>query len=94
MELRGAHEVGGAPRGQVRPHPRGPLVAPPTHFFRLYILLYPRNIRESHETTFPPPQPSVPVRSHPGACSGAPLEGASTMEGFYIITIAPPMKCE
>ena len=48
------------------PHPRGPLVAPLTDFFRLYILLYPRNIKGRHETTFPPPQPSVPVRSHMG----------------------------
>ena len=83
------------PRGrEARPHPRGPLIAPPTYFLRLYILLYPKNIRESHETTFPPPQPSVPVRSHLGAFSGAPPEGALIMEGFYINTIASPMMCE
>src|SRR3954466_4849019 len=29
--------------------------APPTYFFCLYILLYPKNIRGSHETTFPFP---------------------------------------
>ena len=34
------------------------------------------------------------MRSHLGACFGAPPEGASTTEGFYINTIAPPMKCE
>ena len=28
------------------------------------------------------------------AYSGAPPEGASITEGFYINTIAPPMKCE
>ena len=77
-----------------RPHPRGPLVAPPTYFFRLYILIYPENIREHHETQFPPLQPSVPVRSHLGAFSGAPPEGALITEGFYINTIALPMKCE
>ena len=50
------------PRGrEARPHPRGPLVAPLTDFFRLYILVYPENIREHHETLFPPPQASVPV---------------------------------
>ena len=76
------------------PHPRGPLIAPPTYFLRIYILLYPENIREHQETLFPPPQPSVPVRSHLGAFSGAPPEGESIMEGFYINTIAPPMKCE
>ena len=63
------------PGGQARPHPRGPLVAPPTYFFRLYILIYPENIQEHHETLFPPPQPSVPVRSHLGAFFGAPPEG-------------------
>ena len=71
------------PRGRrARPHPCGPLMTQPTYFFRLYIPLYPKNIQESHETTFPPPQPSVPVRSHLGACSGAPPEGASITEGF------------
>ena len=82
------------PGGQARPHPRGPLVAPPTYLFHLYILLYPRNIRESHETTFPPLQPSVPVRSHLGAFSGDLPEGDSITEGFYINTIASPMSCE
>ena len=92
---RGGHEAGGRAQGGRRtPHPHGPLVAPPTYFFRLYILLYPRNIRESHETTFPPPQPSVPVRSHLGAFSGNLPEGDSITEGFYINTIASPMMCE
>ena len=53
-------------RQEGAPHPRGPLVAPPAYFFCLYILLYPKNIRGSHKTTFPPPQPFVPVRSHLG----------------------------
>ena len=85
---RGGHEAGG------RPHPRGPLIAPPTYFFRLYILLYTENIQGSHETTCPPPQPSVPVRSHLGAFSGDLPEGESITEGFYINTIASPMMCE
>ena len=76
------------------PHPRGPLIAPPTYFFCLYILLYPRNTRGSHETTFPPPQPSVPMRSHLGAFSGDLPEGESTMKGLYIISKALPMCCE
>ena len=79
---------------EARPHPRGPLVAPPTYFFHLYILIYPENIQEHHETLFPPPQPSVPVRSHLGAFFGAPSEGESITEGFYINTIASSMKCE
>ena len=81
-------------RQEGAPHPCGPLVAPPTNFFCLYILLYPENIQGSHETTFPPPQPSVPVRSHLGAFSGILPEGESIMEGFYINTIASPMKRE
>ena len=80
--------------GQACPHPHGPLAAPPTYFFRLYILLYPENIQGSHENTSPPPQPSVPLRSHLGAFSGAPPEGESITEGFYINTIASPMMCE
>ena len=72
----GGHEVGRcAQGGQARPHPCGPLAAPPTYFFRLYILLYPKNIQGSHETTFPLPQPSVPVRSHLGAFSDVLPEG-------------------
>ena len=84
---------GAPPGGGHAPHPRGPLVAPPTYFFLLYIPTYPETIEEHHETLFPPPQPSVPVRSHLGAFSGASPEGASITEGFYII-LASPMKCE
>ena len=75
-------------------HPRGPHVAPPTYSFLLYILTYPQTIRYGAKNLIPPPQPSVPVRSHLGACPGAPPEGASSTEGFYINTIASPMKCE
>ena len=77
-----------------RPLPRGPLAAPPTYFFLLYIPIYPETNQEHHETLFPLPQPSVPVRSHLGAFSGAPPEGASITEGFYINTIASPISCE
>ena len=92
---RGGHVVGGrAQRGRRAPHSRGPLVAPPTYLFLLYIPIYPENIQEHHETLFPPPQPPVPVRSHLGAFSGAPPKGESIMEGFYINTLASPMMCE
>ena len=80
------------PGGRRAPHPRGPLVAPLTDFFRLYILIYPKNIRENHETLFPPPQPSVPVRSHLGAFSGTPPEGDSIMEGSTS-TLLPFLRC-
>ena len=91
----GSHKVGWhAQGGRARPHPCGPLVAPPTYFLRLYILLYPVNIQEHHETLFPPPQPSVPVRSHLGTFSGDLPEWESITEGIYINTIASPMKRE
>ena len=86
---RGVHEV-----GRRAPHPRGPLVAPPTYFLRLYILLHPENIQGSHETTFPAPQPSIPVRSHLGTFSGDLQEGDSITEGFYINPIVLLMKRE
>ena len=75
-----ATRVPGAPLWVGRaPHPRGPLVAPPTYFLRLYILSYPENIQEHHENLIPPPQPSVSARSHLGAFAGASPEGESTV---------------
>ena len=67
---------------------------PPTYFFLLYIPIYPGNMRDRAKTLFPPPQPSVPVRPHLGAFSGALPEGALITEGFYINIIASPMMCE
>ena len=87
--------VEGAPRGgRARPLPCGPLAAPLTYFFRLYILKYSKTYQESHKNTLPPLQPSVPVRSHLGAFSGILPEGDSITEAFYINSIALPMKRE
>ena len=88
----GVTRVGGAPP-RARPLPCGPLEAPPTYFFLLYIPTYPQTIRTGAKNLIPPPQLSVSTRSHLGACSGAPSERAVIMEGFYII-IASLMKCE
>ena len=55
---------------------------------------YPQTISGIHENLIPPPQPSVPMRSHLGAFSGAPPEGALITEGFYINGVASPMMCE
>ena len=77
---RGDHKGGGRPL--------------PTYSFLLYIPTYPQTIRTGAKNLTPPPQLSVSTRSHLGACSGAPLEGVSITEGFYINTIASPMKCE
>ena len=63
-------------------------------FFLLYIPTYPQTTRYGAKNLIPPPQPSVLVRSHLGAFSGAPPEGALITEGFYINTIASPMMCE
>ena len=65
--------VEGAP--WARPLPRGPPVAPPTYSFLLYIPTYPRQIKYGAKNLIPPPQPSVSMRSHLGAYSGAPSEG-------------------
>ena len=80
-------------RGGGAPLPRGPLGAPPTYSFLLYIPTYPQTIRTGAKNLIPRLQLSVSTRSHLGACSGAPPERAVITEGFYII-IAPPMKCE
>ena len=79
---------------QARPPPSWGPHCSPTYFFLLYIPMYPGNIRYGAKTLFPPPQPSVPMRSHLGAFSGASPEGALITEGFYINTIASPMMCE
>ena len=89
MRVPGAHPGGGR-----APHPHGPLERQPTYFFLLYISTYLENIQEHNEKLFPPPQPSVSVRSHLGAFASAPPEGESTMEGLYIISKASPMSCE
>ena len=40
-------------------HPRGPLVAPLTYFFLLYIPIYPKNFGEQKRSGVPPPEASV-----------------------------------
>ena len=73
--LQGIKEVvtrveGDPPRA--RPLPRGPLEAPPTYSFLLYIPTYPQTIRDGAKNLIPLPQLSISTRSHLGACSGAP----------------------
>ena len=80
----------GAPTPQARPPPSwGPRCSTDVLLPPIYTYVPPN--RSIHENLIPPPQPSVPVRSHLGAFSGAPPEGASIKEGFYINTIASPM---
>ena len=78
----------GCPRGRGRAHPPGhaahpcgPLVAPPTDFFRLYISIYPKNIEEHNRSGVPPPQASVATKNLSGAHSGTLTEGESLTGG-------------
>ena len=64
-----------------RPHPRGPLVAPLTDFFRLYMSIYPKNIGEQNRSGVPPPQASVATKNQSGPCSGTLPEGGSLTGG-------------
>ena len=59
----------------------------------IYIHVPPPNNQEHHENLIPPPQPSVPERSHLGAFSRAPPKGA-LMEGLYINSMASSVMCE
>ena len=74
--------VGGARPPRARPLPRGPLGAPPTYSFLLYIPTYPQTARTGAKNLIPPPQLSVSTRSHLGACSGAPPEEGRDHEGL------------
>ena len=44
-------------------HPRGPLMAPLTYFFLLYISIYPKTIEEHNRLGVPPPEASVAIES-------------------------------
>ena len=62
-DLRGGHEAGAPhPPGHAL-HPHGPLVAPLTYFFRLYISIYPKNIRGDDRSWVPPPEASVATKN-------------------------------
>ena len=55
-------------RGRTHPpgrtlHPRDPLVAPLTYFFRLYISIYPKNIWGHNRLGVSPPEASVATES-------------------------------
>ena len=83
----GSHEVGGAPTPQARPPiswaPRAAtdVLLPPIYTY----------VPWKHPGA---PRNTISTRSHLGSFAGTLPEGESTMEGFYINTIASPMKCE
>ena len=77
-----ATRQGGAPYPPRRaPHPRGPLMAPLTDFFRLYMSIYPKNIIEENRSGVPPPEASVATKNQSGPCSGTLSEGGSLTGG-------------
>ena len=71
---RGGQEIG-APPHWARPLSRGPLEAPPTDLFRLYIPIYPKNIEEQDRSGVPPLQAFVATKNLSGARSGTLPEG-------------------
>ena len=62
-------------------HPHGPLVAPLTDLFRLYISIYPKTIGGQNRSGVPPPQASVATKNQSGPCSGTLPEGRSLTGG-------------
>ena len=62
-------------------HPRGPLVAPLTYFFHLYIPIYPKTFGEQNRSGVPPPQTSVATKNQSGPCSGTLPEGGTLTGG-------------
>ena len=77
-----ATRQGGVPAPWARPHPRGPLVAPLTDFFRLYMSIYPKNIKEHNRSGVPPAQASVATKNLSGARSGTLPEGEPITRGY------------
>ena len=73
-------------RGRGRPlHPRGPLVAPLTYFFLLYIPIYPKTFGEQNRSGVPPPQASVATKNQSGPYSGTLPEGDPSPVAIFII---------
>ena len=80
-DLRGGHEeVGRPPPGRAL-HPREPLVAPLTYFFRLYISIYPKNIREHNRSRVPSPEASVATESQSRPVPAPCRRGQSLSDG-------------
>ena len=93
-----AHREPTSPVAVAREGPRQPSLWPPCRCPAL--ALWPINslkIQKNqgiHENTFPPPQASVSARSHLETLPGTLPEGTLEVEGFFIISIAPPMTRE
>ena len=69
------------PTPWARPHPHGPLVASLTDLFRLYISIYPKNIKELNRSGVLLLQASEATKNQSGPCSGTLPEGGSLTGG-------------
>ena len=79
-----ATRQGGVPYPPGRAHhPRGPLVAPLTDFFRLYMSIYPKNIEEQYRSRVPPPQASVATENQSRPVP-APCRRGESLSGGHI----------
>ena len=61
--------------------PHGPLVAPLTDFFLLYMPIYPKNIGEQNRSGVLLPQASVATKNQSGPCSSTLPEGGTLTGG-------------
>ena len=82
------------PRGRERAHPpgralhpRGPLVAPLTYFFRLYISIYPKMIGEHNRSGVPPPEASVATESQSRPVPAPCRRGDPSPVAIFIILV-------
>ena len=65
------------------PHPRGPLVAPLTDFFRLYMSIYPKNTEEHNRLGVLPPQASVATENQSRPVP-APCQRGESLSGGHL----------
>ena len=91
---RGGQVAGARPPPSAHPPPSWALCCSTDILLPPIYIHIPPNIQEHHGNLIPPPQPSVPERSHLGAFFGAPPKGALTTEGLYINSMASPVMCE
>ena len=72
------------PRGkEAHPHPHGPLLAPLTDFFRLYMSIHPKNIREQNRSGVPPPEASVATENQSTPVP-APCQRGESLSGGHL----------
>ena len=83
-----ATRQGGAPYPPGRAlHPRGPLMAPLTDFFCLYISIYPKMTGEHNRSGVPPPEASVATESQPRPVPAPCRRGNPFLVAIFIIPV-------